>query len=32
MTVVWMVGQTELVNVNDHRYMVAVPLAVLPRY
>jgi hypothetical protein len=28
-TVVWMVGQTELVKVNDHRFMVEVPLAVL---
>jgi hypothetical protein len=31
-TVVWMVGQTEFVKMNDHRYMVEVPLAVLPRY
>jgi hypothetical protein len=30
-TVVWMVGQTETVNVKDHRYVVEVPLAVLPR-
>jgi hypothetical protein len=27
-TVVWMVGQTRLVKVSDHRYMVEVPLAV----
>jgi hypothetical protein len=31
-TVVWMVGQTELVKVNDHRYMAEVPLAELPGY
>lgn len=30
-SVVWMVGQTELVKLNDSRYMVEVPLAVLPR-
>jgi hypothetical protein len=30
-TVVWMVGQTELVKVNDHVYMIKVPLAVSPR-
>jgi hypothetical protein len=31
-TVVWMVCQTELVKVNDHRYMAELPLAVSPRY